>query len=144
VFLDILVAYDGTPSSTVALGHAVDLARAQNSKLTIIAVAPPVTRYAAAAGVSPQELRDTTERWARERIAEAMATVPDDVIAHSVVRVGRAGEEIVKELERGTYDLIVLGSRGHGRVGSNLLGSVNGFVHFHSKVALLSIGESGS
>ena len=58
---------------------------------------------------------------------------------HHVERAGRVGEEIVKELEARGYDLIVLGSRGRGRVESNVLGTVNGYVHYHSTVALLSI-----
>jgi nucleotide-binding universal stress UspA family protein len=61
------------------------------------------------------------------------------VIVHTVQRVGHAGPEIVKEIERGGYDLVVVGSRGRGRAQEGLLGSVNGYLHFHSKIPLLSI-----
>ena len=59
--------------------------------------------------------------------------------AHARFRSGHAGEEIVKELERGAYDLVVLGSRGRGPASEGLFGSVNGYVHFHSHVPVLSV-----
>jgi len=63
------------------------------------------------------------------------------VIVHTVQRHGHAGPEIVAEIESGSYDLVALGSRGRGRVSSEILGSVNAFVHFHTKIPMLSIDE---
>ena len=65
------------------------------------------------------------------------------MIVHHVERSGRIGEEIVKEIEERNYDLVVLGSRGRGRVEANVLGTVNGYVHYHSKIALLSVQADG-
>jgi nucleotide-binding universal stress UspA family protein len=39
--------------------------------------------------------------------------------------------------------LIVLGSRGRGRAQEGLLGSVNGYIHFHTHVPLLSVPDEG-
>lgn len=140
MFLNILVAYDGSPSARVALEQAIDLARAQGSVVTVLTVAPRVSGYAAISGVSPERLKDEAEAWATDRAKEAVAAAPDDVLVHWLVRAGNVGEEIVKEAKRGAHDLIVLGSRGRGRVESEVLGSVNAYVHFHAKVPLLSIG----
>ena len=71
----------------------------------------------------------------------ADARVPDGVIAHRIQRSGHAGPEIVEELERGGYDLVVLGSRGRGRTQEGLLGSVNAYVHFHARVPLLTVPD---
>jgi nucleotide-binding universal stress UspA family protein len=139
VFLNILVAIDGSPSSRRALEHAVDLARAGNAKLTLMTVAPPVSGQVARAGVSTQTMRTELDQWAESTLREAAKSVPDDVIAHTVQPAGRAGPEILKELERGSYDLVVLGSRGRGRTQEGLLGSVNGYLHFHASVPLLSV-----
>jgi nucleotide-binding universal stress UspA family protein len=109
VFLNILVAVDGSEPSARALEHAIDVARSMNSRLTLITVAPPLSAYVTLAGVSTE-------------------TMLED-----------AGPEILAEIERGGYDLVVLGSRGRGRTQEGLLGSVNGYVHFHSRVALLSV-----
>jgi nucleotide-binding universal stress UspA family protein len=141
MFLNILVAYDGSPTARAALEHAFDLARAQNSKLTVLTVQPPVTPWIALSGASSDRMRAELETWAERRAAEARAAAPDEVIVHTLVRQGHPGAEIVKELESGSYDLVVLGSRGHGRLESEMLGSVNAYVHFHSKVAMLSIDE---
>jgi nucleotide-binding universal stress UspA family protein len=141
VFLNILVGIDGSESASRALELAVDLARAGNARLTLVTVAPPVSSYVTLAGVAPQRMEDELDRWAGHILDQAEAAVPADVIAHRVQRRGHAGPELVAELGRGGYDLIVLGSRGRGRAQESLLGSVNAYVHFHSHVPLLSVPD---
>jgi len=141
MFLNILVAYDGSPSARAAFDQAVDIARTYNSKLTVLTVATPVSRFVAFAGTSGEQVQADVDSWAAEQAAEAVAEAPDDVIVHSIVRNGHAGPQIVQELETGGYDLVVLGSRGHGHLESEVLGSVNAYVHFHSRVAMLSIDD---
>jgi nucleotide-binding universal stress UspA family protein len=138
MFLNILVAVDGSPASRHALEQAIDIATAMNSRLTLITVAPPPSNYIARAGVSVEAMRTELERWAGNILSEASATVPDELIAHTVQRSGHAGPEILTELERGGYDLVVLGSRGRGPAQEGLFGSVNAYLHFHSRVPLLS------
>jgi nucleotide-binding universal stress UspA family protein len=139
VFLNILVGVDRSPSARKAVEQAVDLARAQNSKLTLMCVAPPVSGSVTLGGVSIEQMTAEVEQWAGRTVADAAGLVPDDVIAHTLLRGGHAGEEIVKELNRGGYDLVVLGSRGRGPAREGLFGSVNGYVHFHSRVPVLSV-----
>lgn len=139
MFLNILVAVDGSSASRRALAEAADLTRAGNARLTVIAVAPPATQFASLAGTTPEKLRNQLDEWAARVLREARTSLPDDVAPHTVQRRGHPGEEIVAELERGGYDLVVLGSRGHGRARANLLGSVNTHVHYHADTAILSI-----
>jgi nucleotide-binding universal stress UspA family protein len=141
MFLNILVAVDGSASSRRALEQAVDLARAMNSKLTLIAVAPSTSHYVPLAGVSGETMRKELDRWAKDVLDEAAAAVPDDVIAHRVQPTGPAGPKILEEIERGQYDLVVLGSRGRGRAQEGLLGSVNGYLHFHARVPILAVPD---
>ena len=141
MFLNILVAVDGSASSRRALAQAVDLARAMNSKLTLITVAPPLSSYVTLAGVSTETMQEELDKWAEKILHEAAASVPDDVPAHRVQLSGHAGPKILEEAERGGYDLVVLGSRGRGRAQEGLLGSVNGHLHFHSRVPLLSVPD---
>jgi nucleotide-binding universal stress UspA family protein len=86
MFLNILVAVDGSPSSLHALREAVDLARVQNSTLTILTVAPPAPPLLPVSGVDPAALRDDVERWAAQVLADAATTVPDDVLLRTVQR----------------------------------------------------------
>jgi nucleotide-binding universal stress UspA family protein len=139
MFLNILVGLDASASAKRALGHAVELARVGNAKLTLITVAPPVSTYVTLAGVGVDTMTDELDKWAKDVLDDALRSVPDDVVAHTVQRRGHPGPEILKELKRGGYDLIVLGSRGRGRAQEGLLGSVNGYVHFHAQVPLLSV-----
>ena len=141
MFLNILVGLDGSATSRRALEHAIALARAGNAKLTLVTVAPPVASYVTLAGISTATMHAELDRWAAGVLARAVDVVPGDVPAHTLQLSGDAGPEIVKELQRGGYDLVVLGSRGRGRAQEGLLGSVNGYVHFHSRVPLLSVPD---
>ena len=139
MFLNILVGLDASASARRALEHAVDLARGSNAKLTLITVAPPASTYVTLAGVSVDTMTEELDKWAQDVLRKALLAIPDDVIAHTVEARGHPGPKILEELNRGGYDLIVLGSRGRGRAQEGLLGSVNGYIHFHAKVPLLSV-----
>jgi nucleotide-binding universal stress UspA family protein len=139
MFLNILVAVDGSDASLRALEQAADLARTQNSLLMLMTVAPPVPAYIMFAGRLPDAFREELDKWATRILAHGVATLPDDLPVHVKVHRGHAGRDIVKELERGSYDLLVLGSRWRGRAREGLFGSVNGYVHFHSPVPILSV-----
>ena len=58
----ILVAIDETPAAAFALRHVVPYALDQNSHLTLVSVATNPPSFAAAAGVSPQQLVEVVPR----------------------------------------------------------------------------------
>lgn len=138
MFTNILVGLDGSPSSKRALEYAIDLARAGGGKLTLMTVAPPVATLVTLGGVSIETMSAELDRWAADVLDEAAAAVPEGLTAERVQGSGQAGPEILDELKRGGYDLVVLGTRGRGRTQEGLLGSVNGYVHFHALVPLLT------
>jgi nucleotide-binding universal stress UspA family protein len=144
VFLNILVAVDGSPSSQRALEHAVDLARSGNARLTLMTVAPPVSSYVTLARVPPDAMAAELEKWASDVLGDAARRVPEDVLAHRVQAVGHAGPEILKELKRGGYDLVVLGTRGRGRAQEGVFGSVNASLHFNARVPILSVPDDST
>jgi nucleotide-binding universal stress UspA family protein len=141
VFTTILVGLDGSESSKRALDHAIDLARSDDAKLTLMTVAPPVATYVTLGGVSIETMSAELDKWATNVLDEAARTVPPEITTDRVQESGHAGPEILKELKRGGYDLIVLGTRGRGRTQEGLLGSVNGYIHFHAHVPLLSVPD---
>jgi nucleotide-binding universal stress UspA family protein len=144
MFKNILVCIDGSASSHRALDLGGELARAGHGTLTLIAVAPPLSSYVTLAGVSPGDMQTELDAWAARLLQKGRALVGEGVSVRELARDGEAGAEIVKELEDGSYDLVVLGSRGRGRAESTLLGSVGAYVHFHSKVPLLSVPDGGT
>jgi nucleotide-binding universal stress UspA family protein len=144
MFRSILVAVDGSPAATVALAEAIDLARAERARLTLITVAAP-PRWPVAAGplYVPLPGEDELERQAVATLERAEALVPEDVPVSTAFRRGRVAEEILRRVETGEHDLVVMGSRGLGRAGSILLGSVSRAVLAGSPVPVL-IARAGA
>jgi nucleotide-binding universal stress UspA family protein len=144
MFNNILVAYDGSSSSRAAVQQAFELAQANNAQVAVLSVAPSVAPLAGLSGVSLDELGAELKLWAEQTAREAASTAPTELNVRAVTRSGHIGEEIVAEIEAGRYDLVVLGSRGRGRLTSELFGSANGYVHFHSRIPLLSVSGDES
>lgn len=142
MFSKILVAYDGSPTSRSALAQAYELAEAEGADVTVVTVAPSVAPLAAIAPVSVEGLRAELDEWAKTKLDEAKAAAPAGLPVRTVERNGHVGDEIVEEIESGDYDLVVLGSRGHGRLTTEILGSVNNHVHYHSDVPTLTIDKA--
>lgn len=143
MFRNILVAYDGSPTSRNALTQAYELAQAEDAAVTVVTVAPTVAPLVALAPASIEGLRSELDRWARTKLDEAEAAAPAGLTVRAIERTGHVGDEIVAEIESGDYDLVVLGSRGHGRLTTEILGSVNNHVHYHSNVPTLTVDQAG-
>jgi nucleotide-binding universal stress UspA family protein len=139
MFRDILVAIDSSPTARRALETAGELAEAVNAKLTLMAVAPEVPAFAYRAGVDAEALEREALAETERLLRESVESLPADLPVTTIVRQGHAGERIVEELEAGGHDLLAMGSRGRGRLTTNLFGSVGAYVHFHARVAMLVI-----
>jgi nucleotide-binding universal stress UspA family protein len=138
MFRSILVAVDGSPAAAAALTQAIDLARAEDARLTLISVAaPPRWPVAAAPYYVPLPAADELEREVGKTLECAEALVPEGVPVSTVLRRGGIAEEILKRVETGEHDLVVMGSRGLRRAGSLLLGSVSRAVLAGSPVPVL-------
>lgn len=139
MFRNILVALDPSPTAQRAFDTAGELALALNARLTVISVVPEVPSGAARAAVNVESLRRDVERETTQLIRDAVERLPEHLPVTTVLKHGDAGRRIVEQLEAGGHDLLVMGSRGRGRVTANLLGSVAAHVHFHAHVAMLVI-----
>jgi nucleotide-binding universal stress UspA family protein len=140
VFLNILVAVDGSAHASRALDEAVDLARALNSRLTLISVASRTSwRFMAGpyAGLLPTQ--DDADREAQKTLREATARLDDGMPVTTIVGQGAAAAAIIKHAADGGHDLIVMGSRGRGGAAAALLGSVSHSVLNHSHVPVLIV-----
>ncbi|MFL5871052.1 MAG: universal stress protein [Solirubrobacterales bacterium] len=139
VFRNILVAIDGSETAARALDAAAQLAEALNAKLTLIAVSPEVPGYAYRSAIDVGALEREAEAETDRILRDAVDSLPDDLPVTSVLKHGNSGERIVEQIEAGGHDLLAMGSRGRGRLTSNLFGSVGAYVHFHSRIAMLVI-----
>ena len=132
----LLVAVDGSDSSTLALRAAITVARRDNAALTLLCVAPEaghdIGRFAAAAGVPPTT-QEELDAEAEKILRRTVALVPEDVPVRTIVRRGKAGPAIVAHAREQTYDAILVGARGVGRVAA-IVGSVSAYVLSHAHV----------
>ena len=139
MFRDILVAIDGSATSARALEEAAQMAEALNARLTLIAVSPEVPGYAYRSGVDVAALEHEAETETERILHEAVDSLPEGLPVTTVLKHGNAGERIVEQIKAGGHALLAMGSRGRGRLTTNLFGSVGAYVHYHSRVAMLVI-----
>ncbi|HEX5618460.1 MAG TPA: universal stress protein [Solirubrobacteraceae bacterium] len=132
----LLVAIDGSDSSTLALRAAITVARRDNAALTLLCVAPEaghdISRFAAAAGVPPTT-QEELDAEAEKILRRTVELVPEEIPVRSVVRRGKAGPAIVAHAREENYDAILVGARGVGRVGA-IIGSVSAYVLSHAHI----------
>jgi nucleotide-binding universal stress UspA family protein len=143
---NILVAVDGSKVSNKAADFAVDLARRLDSMLTIIHVIDTSAYVSRAmpAAATPTHLVEPIEDYLR-RVAEIFIQKIKKkceligIKTKIVIRPGHPVEEILKEAKRSKANLIIMGSRGKGAIGS-VLGSVTfGVLHGENKTAVLVV-----
>jgi nucleotide-binding universal stress UspA family protein len=121
----VLVAVDGSDESWLALSHAVVIARIYRARLALVAVVPdPPQLYGAAAAQRPEIAAAALAEMERV-LAEAREAVPQDVSVSTRLLSGEPSRAIVSAAREGGHDLIVMGSRGRGRLQGALLGSVS-------------------
>jgi nucleotide-binding universal stress UspA family protein len=143
MFGRILVALDGSAHADEALVQAIDLAHATHGTLTLMAaVTEPSTWLMTGPwtmSLDVEELKRQVEKEYDDRLRAAAETVPQDISCQTVVAHGPAAKAIIDRLNEGTHDLIVMGSRGRGGVGSLMLGSVSHRVLHESPVPVLVV-----
>src|SRR3712207_420087 len=137
----ILVATDGSREAALAVTTAADLAKSTDSELHVVHVGemplvyhPERHAYRAEYEEHEREAQQLLEAQL-ERIEGADATL----LAQSHLRMGRADEEIVELAQSIDAGMIVMGSRGQGRIRRALLGSVSESVvrHAHCPVTIV-------
>lgn len=139
MFRSILIAWDGSRHARRALNEAVDIARTQCSRLTLLTVAAPLHVWPGS--YLPLVTEDDLAREAERIALEGEALVPDGIAVSSRTAVGYPGTELLKRAEAADHDLIVMGSRGRGAVRSAVLGSVSHYVLNHAQVPVLIVRD---
>ena len=138
-YREVLVAIDGSPESELALTHGLGVAHAFNARLHLIAVAPePPALIGPSAGVTREQLAEDIEREMDGVLRAAREQLPDDVSVDTRMLVGDPAEQILRAAQDARVDLIIMGTRGRGRIGS-LLGSVSQAVLHRAEATVLVV-----
>jgi nucleotide-binding universal stress UspA family protein len=139
--MKILLAVDGSEYTKKMLAYLTthdDLFSADNS-YTLLTVNPQLpSRARAALG------KDTVDAFHREEAEKVLDPVTKFLTRHEIdaktmSKVGHAGETISKTAVSGKFDLVVMGSHGHGTLGNLVMGSVATQVLAHCKVPVLLV-----
>ena len=124
--MKILVAVDGSPYTHRMLAYiaAHDEWLGPRHEYHVLHVVLPVP-HRAAAFVDREVVRRFHEEDAESVLAPVRAFFqPQGITAQFRWEVGSRGKTIAHEAEQGRYDLVMMGSHGHGELANVVLGSV--------------------
>jgi nucleotide-binding universal stress UspA family protein len=141
MFHNILVSIDGSDHSDRALDEAIDIARADQARLTILTAItqPPMWAASAmAAGACALTAADL-EKEAVDNMREAVKRVPKDIPVTTIISRKPIRHALMGRLKTSDYDLLVMGSRGRGALVASLLGSVSHYALNHCPIPVLIV-----
>ncbi|HEX7100916.1 MAG TPA: universal stress protein [Acidimicrobiia bacterium] len=131
----ILVAVDGSEHSDKAVEFAAELASHKNADLVLLHVVPDPSIYAVPAGLEEYIRLEKAHITQHDLMMSAAGRILDDAVlraekhgiasATTRVEVGSPAQKIVEVAQETEAEMIVLGSRGLGNIGSLLLGSTS-------------------
>lgn len=136
----ILVPVDGSDNSKRALDEALSMAKGTGASITIIHVIDlPPTVY-----VESQKLLDQLTAKFRQESARVLGDYKAvaekrGAKAEAVVMEGDPAEEIVRYANDGNFGMIVMGSRGLGKLKEIVLGSTSRKVLHNAKCPVLIV-----
>ncbi|WP_231656841.1 universal stress protein [Pyrodictium delaneyi] len=143
----ILVGYDGSEASRLAIEKAVGLARRLGAKLVIATVVPPPTVFLGELLIPEVTELSEIEKPARERLGKLVKEIREAAgleNVESALLVGDPAEELVNFAEASGCDLIVVGRRGRGGLERLILGSVSSKIVSISHCVDVLVVESSS
>ena len=139
--MKILVAVDGSPFTKRMLAYlaAHDEWLGAHHKYTVMTAVMALPARATAL----LDRKLTKDHYAEEaeKVFKPIRTFmkAQGIDAEFVSKVGQPADVIAKQAEAGDYDLLMMGSHGHGLISGLVLGSVSTKVLAASKVPLLLI-----
>ena len=139
--MKILLAVDGSSYTKKMLAYLTthDELFSANNDYTVLTVQPALPpRARAAVG------KEVVDGYYAEESEKVIASVSKFLTRHGLAakstwKVGPAGETIAKFADSGKFDLVVMGSHGHGALGNLVMGSVATQVLANCQVPLLLV-----
>ena len=126
MFKTILVPTDASESAQRALMIVINLAKEFGSRIVLLHVVytPEAMGYTLSRGIAvPQE---EISIYGREALTAALAGIDTgNVSIEKKQKPGHPATAILEEIENGSFDLVIMGSRGYGPIAGSLLGSVS-------------------
>ena len=123
MYRNVVIAYDGSEGARAALARAAEIAARDGASLTVVEAIGeklPALVPGAPRGAAPKEAAE-----ARRQLRSAIEAIDPDLEASPWVVGGPAAKGVLIVADDIEADLIVTGSRAHGRIARTVLGSVS-------------------
>jgi len=130
MFSHILVLLDCTPVDDAIVSKILDMVTGQNCKVTLVHVVHSHTID------QDRVFKKKTDDCISERIAQFVAA---GINVTSLILSGEPEIELVKEINKGTYDLVAMATHGHKFFSDVLYGSVSDHLKHEVAVPLLLV-----
>ena len=127
----LLLAYDGSEQAKRALELAAEMARGFGAALTVLSVVPVHP------GRAPIDPWDDSHVHAEELVEARRLLREEGIEARLVESAGNVPEIIERFAEAGSFDAVIVGSRGLGLLGRALQGSVSEHVATHANTTVV-------
>jgi len=140
--MKILIATDGSKASEAAVKYAARLYKSMKAEchLTLITVQDDSSLRLFKKYTPKGTVDDYLREGADNNLAWAIKYLNKAGLAHDMaIKFGHPAEQIIKESKSGTFDMIVMGTKGRSTWSDTLLGSVAQRVSGLSKIPVLLI-----
>jgi nucleotide-binding universal stress UspA family protein len=133
----ILVPVDGSPYAEKALNHACELSKSSNASIIIIYV---IDKSNIITYLDRKEYLVLLRKFGERTLEKSRKiALKHEVKSKQVLKVGKPTNEIINYSKNENIDLIVVGSRGLGKIAKLLLGSVSNRLANHAKCSVLIV-----
>ncbi len=138
MYTSLLVPFDGSEFSRKALLRAIELAKIDNGRITVLYTIP---RYEEMVEFYRSESIKKGLSQEAEKVIEQARTIAKDAktLVGAVIREGHAADEIVREADKRESDLIVMGTYGWRGVNKAIMGSTTNRVIMHASTPVLVV-----
>lgn len=119
----ILVPFDFSEPSQVAVRHAVAIASQYDASIDLLYVIEHLQQLGGTTA-NIERLEDDFRNAADGRLKEVRNAIEQPIETKQVVQIGKATHVITDYARENATDLIVIGTRGHGNIDQALIGSV--------------------
>lgn len=148
MYRHLLAATDGSELSSLAVGHAIELARSLGAKLTLLHVAgqypPPMLVDGTVFPTLPQEEHEAAAAKQSQQILDPCVAKAEaaGVTCNAVHESDSAAwHAIIETAARAECDVIVMGSHGRGGLASLIMGSQTQKVLQHTNLPVLVVRQ---
>lgn len=136
----VLVAIDGSKNSERAVIEAKKYGQCVGAEITLLTIIDHLSGWRYGYLQLSKKDSDALEKAAQTLLDETLKEFDDfEGEVMTKIRKGNPADEILKEAEEGSYDLIVMGSKGLGAFSRTILGSVSNKVLNHTKTNVVII-----